>query len=84
MARRSVQWYLYKVLRISGYVFFFVAVLMIMSGLAAAGRFGFHKLFSAQTGWKIHRTLMWPVIGLVLIHGIVAWYLSFRRWKWVK
>ena len=84
MARRSVQWYLYKVLRISGYVFFFVAVLMIMSGLAMTGRYGFDKLFSAETGWKIHSTLKWPVIGLVLVHGIVAWYLSFRRWGWVK
>jgi cytochrome b561 len=84
MARHSAQWYLYKVLRTSGYVFFFVVVLMIMSGLAMTGRFGFDTLFSAGTGWKIHSTLKWPVIGLVLIHGVTAWYLSFRRWKWVK
>jgi hypothetical protein len=84
MARRSVQWYLHKVLRISGYVFFFVIVLMVMSGLAMTGHYGFDRLFSPDTAWTIHSTLKWPIIGLFLIHGIVAWYLSFRRWGWVK
>jgi cytochrome b561 len=84
MARHSAQWYLYKVLRISGYVFFFVIPFMVVSGLATAGRFGFDRVFSHDTAWKIHNTLKWPIIGLFLIHGIVAWYLSLRRWGWVQ
>ena len=84
MARRSLQWYLHKVNRISGYVLFVVIVLLVVSGLAMTGRYGFDKLFSAQTGWKIHSAMRWPVIGFFVIHASVSWYFSFRRWRWVK
>lgn len=84
MATHSVNWYLYKTTRISGYILFFVVALLIMSGLAMTGRYGFDRLFSPDTGCRIHTTLRWPVIGLFLIHAIITGYLSFRRWGWIK
>jgi len=84
MARRTFHWYLHKVNRISGYLLFVVIALMIVSGLATAGRYGFNKLFSTGTGWEIHNAMRWPVIGLFLIHASLSWYFSFRRWGWIK
>ena len=84
MARRTFHWYLHKVNRISGYLLFVVIALMIVSGLATAGRHGFDRVLSLEEAMKLHTAMRWPVIGLFLIHASVSWYFSFRRWGWIK
>jgi sorbitol-specific phosphotransferase system component IIC len=84
MARRSLQWWLLKVNRISGYILFPVILAFIISGFGITGRYGFDRLMSYETGWQIHRLLLWPVIGLFVIHSLISWYFSFRRWGWVR
>jgi thiosulfate reductase cytochrome b subunit len=84
MARRPLQWYLHKANRISGYVLFAIIPLFIISGLAMTGEYGLHKLLSADSGWKMHYVMRWPVVGFFVIHSAISWYFSFQRWGWVK
>jgi len=84
MARHTFHWYLHKVNRISGYLLFVVIPLLVISGLAMTGRYGFGRVLSAEDAWKVHNAMRWPVIGLFLIHASLSWYFSFRRWGWIK
>jgi sorbitol-specific phosphotransferase system component IIC len=84
MATHSVNWYLQKVNRISGYVLFPVILIFMLTGFGMTGRFGFDRVLSAQAAQRVHQALLWPVIGLFFIHSIASWYFSFRRWGWIK
>jgi len=83
MARRSVTYYLIKTTRVSGW-FLLVAVLLCMvSGLSMCGQLGFENLMSDATALAIHKTFVWPLLVLFLVHSFTSVYLALRRWGWI-
>ena len=84
MTKRSVNFYLLKTVRISGWVLFFIMVLFIATGFALCGKFGFSKVLSTQKALTIHKIFDFPLILLFLVHSLTAIYLAFRRWGWIK
>ncbi len=84
MARKSVNLYLIKIVRISGWVLFFIMLLFVTTGFALCGKFGFSKVMSTEQALKIHRIFDLPLILFFLLHSLIAIYLAFRRWGWIK
>jgi len=84
MARRSVNFYLIKIVRVSGWVLFFTMILFITTGFALCGKFGFTKVMSTQTALTIHKIFDLPLILFFLVHSLIGIYLALRRWGWIK
>lgn len=84
MAKKSVNFYLVKTVRISGWVLFFVMLLFITTGFALCGKLGFGKVIRTQKALTIHKIFDFPLIFLFLVHSLTAIYLAFRRWGWIK
>lgn len=83
MARKSVNFYFVKTVRISGWILFFIMILFITTGFALCGKFGFSKLISSQKALTIHKIFDLPLILLFLVHSLIGIYLAFRRWRWI-
>lgn len=84
MAKKSVNFYLVKAVRISGWVLFFIMVLFITTGFALCGKFGFNKVMSTQDALTIHKIFDMPLILFFLVHSLIGIYLALRRWGWIR
>jgi len=84
MPKKSVNFYLIKTVRISGWVLFFIMVLFITTGFALCGKFGFTKVISAQRALTIHKIFDLPLIFFFVVHSLIGIYLALRRWGWIK
>jgi succinate dehydrogenase/fumarate reductase cytochrome b subunit len=84
MARKSVNLYLTKIVRITGWVLFFIMLLFITTGFALCGKYGFNRMISTQDALTIHKIFDLPLIFIFLVHSLIAIYLAFRRWGWIK
>jgi succinate dehydrogenase/fumarate reductase cytochrome b subunit len=84
MPRRSVNYYLIKIARTSGWLLFFLVLLYILTGFALCGEYGFSQVVDAQTALDIHKWFEWPLVVIFLVHSLVTIYFAFRRWGWIK
>jgi succinate dehydrogenase/fumarate reductase cytochrome b subunit len=84
MARKSVNFYLIKTVRVSGWILFFIMLLFISTGFALCGKFGFTRVIGTQKALTIHKIFDVPLIFLFLVHSLIGIYLAFRRWGWIK
>ncbi len=84
MATRSVNYYLIKIARVSGWLLFLLVLLYILTGFSLCGEYGFNKLVNYQAALRIHRIFEWPLIVIFLVHSLVTIYFALRRWGWIK
>jgi succinate dehydrogenase/fumarate reductase cytochrome b subunit len=84
MSKKSVNFYLVKTVRFTGWVLFFIMLLFITTGFALCGKLGFGKVISEQQALAIHRVFDFPLIVFFLVHSLIGIYLAFRRWGWIK
>jgi len=84
MPKKSVNFYLIKTVRISGWVLFFIMVLFIVTGFALCGKFGFSNLIDKREAEIIHKAFDLPLIFFFLVHSLIGIYLALRRWGWIK
>jgi len=84
MAKKSLNFYLVKTVRFSGWVLFFVVMLYLTTGYAQCGKLGFGKLMSAQTAKVIHKSFDLPLVVLFLVHSLIGIYQALRRWGWIR
>lgn len=84
MARRTVNYYLVKIVRISGWILFLIMLLFITTGLALCGKYGFSRIMSTRAALRIHKIFDMPLILFFLTHSLFAIYLAFRRWGWIR
>ena len=47
------------------------------------GQLGFENLMSDATALAIHKTFVWPLLVLFLVHSLTSVYLALRRWGWI-
>ena len=66
MARRNVNFYLLKLVRISGWVLFLLMLVYIATGYALCGEFGFARLIDPQTALRVHKELDVPLVVVFL------------------
>ena len=84
MAKKSVNFYLVKTVRFTGWLLFFIMVLFITTGFALCGKLGFSKVIGTQEALRIHKIFDFPLILFFLMHSLVGIYLAFRRWGWIR
>lgn len=84
MAKKSVNFYLLKTVRLSGWVLFFIMILFIVTGFALCGKLGFSKVISTRDALAIHKIFDFPLIVFFMLHSLIGIYLAFRRWGWIK
>jgi len=86
MARRNIHYYLLKMVRISGWLLFFVVLVYMLTSCAYCGRFGFSRLLDPEVARVIHTWdfWFWPLVVAFPVHSLIAIYFAFRRWGWIK
>ena len=84
MAARNVNFYLVKIVRISGWFLFAVVLVYITSGYAMCGEFGFGRLLDAEQALELHKRLDVPFVTLFLVHSLPSIYLTLRRSRWIR
>jgi len=84
MARRGVNYYLLKTMRVSGWVLIPMVLLYLGTGYASCGKLGMDRLIESETGLELHRIMDRPLILLFVLHASTAAYFSMRRWGWIK
>lgn len=84
MARKSINYYLIKVLRISGWILFPLMILYICTGFALCGKLGFTRAISMEEALRLHKIFDWPLVGVFFVHSLIGIYLAMRRWGWIR
>jgi succinate dehydrogenase/fumarate reductase cytochrome b subunit len=86
MVRIRVNYYLMKVLRISGWLLLFLVLAYLVTSFAYCGRFGFSRLIEPEVARVIHTLdlLFWPLVAAFPTHSLIAIYFALRRWGWIK
>ena len=84
MTARSVNYYLVKIIRLTGWLLFFLVLVYIVSGYAMCGEFGFDRLIEPQQALTFHKALDVPLVVLFLMHSVPSIHLALRRWGWTR
>jgi len=84
MKRRKRTYYILKIGRFSGYCLFFLMLLFVVTGFALCGKLGVERLVSPRDALVIHQLFDWPLVGVFLLHSLAAFYISMRRWRWIR
>ena len=84
MAERTVNYYLMKIIRISGWLLLPLIALYIVTGLTVAGGYGFNRLINVNLANEIHKLFKWPLVTVFVMHASLTSYFAFRRWGWIK
>ena len=83
MARKSINFYLVKTARLTGWLLLALMLLFMVTGFSLRGELGFGKLITTKTALKIHRIFEWPLIVVFLVHSMITIYFAMRRWRWI-
>ncbi len=84
MARRNIYYWLMKLVRLSGWLLLPLMVIYLVTGFSLCGQFHVNRWISHGLALAIHRVLEWPLVGIFLVHAVIAIYFAFRRWGWIK
>jgi cytochrome b subunit of formate dehydrogenase len=83
MARKTLNFYMIKTTRISGWFLLPLTLLCIVSGFAMNWTWGFQRLLDSDMSLAIHQTFVWPLAGIFLVHAAASTYMAMRRWGWI-
>lgn len=81
--QRSPHYLLEKIIRISSWPLFVIVILFFGTGYVMSGQCGLGALMDAKKALAIHKMLHVPLLVVLLVHGLPAMYLAFRRWGWI-
>ena len=84
MASKTVNYYLVKTARLSGWLLFALVLLYIVTGFALCGEYGVEKWIDVGTALAIHKIFEWPLVVIFSVHSLVTIYFAMRRWGWIK
>jgi hypothetical protein len=73
-----------KALRWSGWLLLPVVLLFLTTGYVMDGRLGVTHFLDEMSALTWHRMAHVPLLILVLVHTLVALYLTLQRWGWLK
>jgi len=84
MARRNIHYWLIKLVRLSGWLLLPLMVIYLVTGFSLCGQFGIDQWIDDAVALALHRLLEWPLVGIFLVHVVIAIYFALRRWGWIK
>lgn len=83
MAKKTVTYVLIKTTRITGWLLLVAVLVCMVSGFSMCGQLGLGALMTYATALALHKTFVWPLGVLFLVHTLASVYLAFRRWGWI-
>jgi succinate dehydrogenase/fumarate reductase cytochrome b subunit len=84
MSRNSINYYLIKIARTSGWLLLGLLLVYIVTGFSLCGKLGVSNVLDLQTALAIHKIFDWPLVAVVLVHSSITVYFALRRWGWIK
>ena len=84
MAARTLNRYLIKLVRASGWFLFPLMVLYTITGYALCGKFGMAGWVQPEEALRLHQIFDVPLVTLFLLHSLPSMYLAVRRWRWTR
>lgn len=83
MAARNINYYLLKVLRISGWLLLALMLIYIVTGFALCDKWGMSQWIDARTALLVHQVFDWPLVVIFSVHACATVYFAMRRWGWI-
>ena len=83
MARKSINYYLMKTARLTGWLLLALMLLFMLTGFSLRGELGFDDLIGEKTALKVHQLFRWPLVVVFLLHSVITIYFAMRRWRWI-
>ena len=83
MAVRTLNYYLMKVVRVSGWLLFVLVLGYVLTGFSLCGKLGFSRVLDIQTALTIHKFFDWPLVAVFAVHSAATIYFALRRWGWI-
>ena len=80
---KSINHYLLKLTRLTGWLLFPLILLYIVTGFALCGKLGFTAMIGTRTALAVHKIFDEPLVVLFLVHSLAGMYLALRRWGWL-
>lgn len=84
MAVRTVNYYLMKAIRITGWLLLPLVALYVTTGFTISGGYGLGRFINVNLANELHKLFKWPLAVLFVIHASLTGYFAFRRWGWIK
>ncbi len=84
MPKKTVNYYMFKTARLSGWLLLPLMVIYIGTGFSLCGKFGFGGLIDLQTALVVHQIFDWPLVIVFAVHVSTTVYFALRRWGWIK
>ena len=79
--KKSVQFYLVKVNRISGWLLFVLVPLLLITGYGITGEYGWASaLGTAEAHAALHKIIIPYTILIFIIHSCINIYFFTKRW----
>lgn len=83
MATRTLNYYLVKTARLTGWLLFFMVIGYLVTGFTLRGDFGLDRSIGPEVALGIHQLLIWPLAGVFVVHSGLTIYFAMRRWGWI-
>jgi hypothetical protein len=83
MPKRTLNYYLIKTTRLTGWFLLPLVILYIGTGFVLCGKLGFDNLLDTRTALVIHQIFDWPLVVLFSVHATATTYIAMRRWGWI-
>jgi succinate dehydrogenase/fumarate reductase cytochrome b subunit len=84
MASKSINYYLLKIGRISGWTLMALMAIYIVTGFSLCGKLGVNRVIDTQTALIIHQLFDWPLVAAFAVHAATSVYFAMKRWRWIK
>lgn len=84
MARRTVNYYLIKTARLTGWLLFFLVLGYVLTGFTLRGDWKLDRHIDPDIAYGLHRLLLWPLVSVFALHSGLTIYFALRRWGWIK
>jgi cytochrome b subunit of formate dehydrogenase len=84
MASNSINYYLMKIARVSGWTLMALMAVYIVTGFSLCGKLGVSRVIDTQSALVIHQLFDWPLVAAFGVHSLITAYFALRRWGWIR
>jgi len=84
MASKSLNYYLTKLVRVTGWLLLALMTIYIVTGFSLCGKLGVSAALDPESALVIHKIFDWPLVAVFLLHSSLTVYFAMRRWGWIR
>lgn len=84
MPGKSIQYYLLKISRTTGWLLLVLMTIYIVTGFSLCGKLGVSAVLDIQSALLVHKLFDWPLVAVFVVHASITVYFALRRWRWIR